>query len=275
MPEPKRRRAGFTLIELLIVIAIIGVLLGLLLPAIQSAREAARRAQCANNLMQIGLALKNYDSAHDVLPAGVFNPTGPIKNQPKGYHMSWLVQILPFIEETNAFNHTNFTNTVYDSSNRSVCSISISMFLCPSDPFGGGSAAPNNYAGCHHDVEAPIDADNHGILFLNSQIRYDDIPDGNATTLFVGEKRRSGGELGWMSGTRSTLRNTGTLLNLAIVPTAKNTDPVGGFSSAHSGGANHAFGDGSVRFIKLGINPTVYQLLGNRADGEIVGDDQF
>jgi prepilin-type N-terminal cleavage/methylation domain-containing protein len=66
-----KRHCGFTLIELLVVIAIIAVLIALLLPAVQAAREAARRAQCANNLKQLGLAIASYESAHNCLPIGL------------------------------------------------------------------------------------------------------------------------------------------------------------------------------------------------------------
>ena len=91
------RARGFTLVELLVVITIIGILIALLLPAVQAAREAARRASCLNNLTQIGVALENYQSAHGVLPPGTVDKQGPIHNVPQGYHMGWLVQLLPYL----------------------------------------------------------------------------------------------------------------------------------------------------------------------------------
>ena len=213
----RSRRPAFTLVELLVVIAIIGILIALLLPAVQAAREAARRVQCTNNLAQLGLALQNYDSAHQTLPPGVVDAKGPIRNEPKGYHMSWLVQILPYMEEQVTFEHVDFSVGAYDRKNDPVAAVQIATFACPSDARRWGSDInnrwPSNYAGCHHDVEAPIDADNHGVLFLNSRIHGPEIPDGASHTLFVGEKRIDSNDLGWLSGTRSTLRNTGTAVN--------------------------------------------------------------
>jgi len=292
-----RRRAGFTLIELLVVIAIIAVLIALLLPAVQAAREAARRAQCVNNLMQISVALQNYESAHEVLPPGVVNPTGPVANTPSGYHMGWIVQILPFIEQSNAFRKVNFKAGAYDGSNSSVRAYVMQTFLCPSDggAASGNGAGMSSYAACHNDTEAPIDTTNKGVFYLNSNTRYENITDGSSYTIFVGEKVRSGGELGWMSGTSATLRNTGSMINnaagmpnLAVqgddddggdtppsAPAGEGNLQVGGFSSRHPGGANFAFGDGSIKFLKSSISPRVLRRLGNRTDGELISADQF
>ena len=302
---PQPRRAGFTLIELLVVIAIIAVLIALLLPAVQAAREAARRSQCLNNLVQISVALQNYDSAHEVLPPGVVNPTGPVASTPKGYHVGWMIQILPYIEQNNAYKRVDFARGVYATTNDTVRSHGINVFTCPSDGgarsstgAGGVDVASNNYAACHNDVEAPIDAKNTGVFYLNSATRHEDITDGTSFTIFVSEKLLAANELGWMSGTRSTLRNTGTPVNKTPLnsgapgfgtnddgggdpppPLAPGQpDPsltVGGFSSRHAGGANFMFGDGSVRFLKNSISPVVFSHLGNRSDGEMVGSDQF
>ncbi len=214
-----RSRRGFTLIELLVVIAIIAILIALLLPAVQQAREAARRTQCKNNMMQLGIALHNYQMAFETLPPGVSNPTGPVLNSPKGYHMGWITQILPYIEQRNAYQKINFSESVYDKANQQVRAHMISLLQCPSSSSNftgmaadGSQFALNAYAGIHNDVEAPIDVNQNGVLFLNSRVRYDDVPDGSSNTIYVGEytvdfNQAAGQNLGWMSGTRGTLRN--------------------------------------------------------------------
>ena len=107
------RRRGFTLIELLVVIAIIAVLIGLLLPAVQAAREAARRAQCVNNLKQIGLAMHNYHDTVGSFPPGAINNSGY-----GGTWWNWAAFILPQVESAPLYNAINFTRSTYNVANR-------------------------------------------------------------------------------------------------------------------------------------------------------------
>src|SRR5262245_37938262 len=86
---PRTAANAFTLVELLVVIAIIGILVALLLPAIQASREAARRTSCVNNEVQLALAIHSYEFHYETLPPGVTNPTGPIRSEPQGLHISW------------------------------------------------------------------------------------------------------------------------------------------------------------------------------------------
>ena len=314
-----RRSRGFTLIELLVVIAIIAVLIALLLPAVQAAREAARRCQCVNNLMQLGIAAKNYENSFESLPSGVVNPAGPIVDAPKGYHFNWITQLLPYLDAKPVYRRLDFNKDLYMPENGTARSILMSSLLCPSatgavrtgrtapSPPLGGDPAQTNYAACHNDAETPIDSKNNGVFFLNSRIRYEDIEDGASQTIFFGEKTAEDTELGWASGTRATLRNAGWLINgggrgIANAPIRKrrrgrrrgrrrrhDRSPrpaastagdakqpvVGGFSSRHPGGANFAFGDGSVRFLKNTMTPRIFKLLANRADGDLINADQY
>ncbi len=156
------RRRGFTLIELLVVIAIIAVLIALLLPAVQAAREAARRIQCTNNMKQIGLALHNYHSTHNVFAmgcsSGVYNPPGTYWSVKQ--NLGVLALLLPFLEQTQVYNAINFNFGAdeLEASSPSLTAVtqstatntSIRAFQCPSDPLAGapdyqGTTNTNNY----------------------------------------------------------------------------------------------------------------------------------
>lgn len=203
-----QRPRGLTYLEMLTVIAVIGVLVALLLPAVQAAREAARRMSCGNNLAQIILAVQQYESAHQVYPPGAVDSQGPIFHVPQGYHHNWISQILPFLEQEPLARHVDVRVGVYDPANRPPRRAHVEILRCPSTPAAGRGFS--DYAGIHNDGEAPIDVDNNGVFFLNSRIRFDDVVDGVSNTLFIGEKATILGDLGWMSGTRATLRNLGS-----------------------------------------------------------------
>jgi prepilin-type N-terminal cleavage/methylation domain-containing protein len=274
---------GFTLVELLVVIAIIGILIGLTLPAVEGMRETARRVSCANNLARIGLALQNYDSAYGSLPPGTIDREGPIHNVARGYHMGWIVHILPYLDENPTYKHVDFAASVYDKANAPVRGVPIALLICPSsgaarrtDPGAPSRGiAVSSYVGCHNDVESPIDVANRGVLFLNSHITERDVTDGTANTIYVGEKFAEHDDLGWMSGTRATLRNAGEKpKNTPDSPAGPSPRPnglfVGGFGSAHAGVCNFLFGDSAVRHLSADLDLEVLQQLANRADGRLL-----
>jgi prepilin-type N-terminal cleavage/methylation domain-containing protein/prepilin-type processing-associated H-X9-DG protein len=136
------RTKGFTLVELLVVIAIIGVLVAMLLPAVQAAREASHRMQCGSNLKQLGLAVANYESAYTVLPMGQLGTSnrsddgviGTDENAP--YHTA-LIYLLPYIEETAAYDMWRYDIRSVDGPNVPAAKIQVSTYICPSDSAEG------------------------------------------------------------------------------------------------------------------------------------------
>jgi prepilin-type N-terminal cleavage/methylation domain-containing protein/prepilin-type processing-associated H-X9-DG protein len=229
----RRQRAGFTLIELLVVIAIIAVLIALLLPAVQAAREAARRAQCANNLKQMGLALHNYEGSVGSFPAGEISvlvnpawtiPAGNCNAAPPELGPGWSLFALlaPTLEQSGLYNAINFSLTIPDPSNATARGTRVSTYVCPSDTAppsvteyscAGGTPvallsdlAPNGYVGClgggNRNNPDPLCGcyewqPFNGMFHRNRSIRIAEVTDGTANTIGVGERANVFVQSGW------------------------------------------------------------------------------
>ena len=194
------RRRGFTLVELLVVIAIIGVLLALLLPAVQSSRSSARRAQCLNNLKQLGLALHNHVAAKESLPPGAVSKSFP--NDPSHphsfYRWSALAHLLPYMENQIASDRLDLALPLYmpgpgypiDASNAAGAAQVIPEFLCPSDHSNRvkPQTGPTNYAVCSGSGAGggtPFETD--GVFYVNSATTFAQITDGSSHTAAFSE----------------------------------------------------------------------------------------
>jgi prepilin-type N-terminal cleavage/methylation domain-containing protein/prepilin-type processing-associated H-X9-DG protein len=305
---PPARRGAFTLIELLVVIAIIAVLVGLLLPAVQAARESARRAQCINNLKQLGLALHNYDQSHKTFPSGYvsnFDAAGT----DTGPGWGWAAMLLPQFEQATVFNAVNFNLAIEAPANSTGRLANINNFLCPSDPTATaywavdrnaatGAAvknicqvAPSNYVGVYGLGEPGPDGD--GVFFRDSAIGLRDITDGTAQTIVVGERSHRLGEATWTGsvtgalmyptdndniGRYATETSSGMVLGHAgegVGPGDPGSD-VNQFFSLHAGrGVNFLFGDGHITFLKATMSYKTYRALATRAGGEVVSADAY
>jgi len=285
----KHRCGGFTLIELLVVIAISAVLIALLLPAVQSAREGARRAQCMNNLKQMGLALHNYHDAMRVFPPGYVAAKpffdGETDTAP-GW--SWASMILPQLDQRPLFSACNFSLPVQAPANATAARTNFAGFLCPSDQFQGSTfpvtdgfgntvatVAATSYAGSAGDdaTDVALGLNNNGlgrgIFFRNSAIRIAAITDGTSQTIMVEERAWGDAEGTWTgaiargvilrgpfnpcpgSDAASFLAPCLVLAHCHLLNTNSDTDSgLDDSSSFHPGGANILFVDGSVHFLR-------------------------
>jgi prepilin-type N-terminal cleavage/methylation domain-containing protein/prepilin-type processing-associated H-X9-DG protein len=214
MRSSRLPRHGFTLVELLVVIAIIGVLVALLLPAVQAAREAARRSQCINNLKQLGLACHNFhDTYMDRLPPGSANDAAPFGVATgAGWGSSWMVYILPYIEQSTVYDKWNFSaNSGYNNAANAalINNLKIKPFRCPSsavpETFNRAGAAAVmqvvSYTGVAGSaispgVTYPVGccngsgglASQDGIFFAGSRVGFNGITDGTSNTWMIAEQ---------------------------------------------------------------------------------------
>ena len=358
------QRRGFTLIELLVVIAIIAVLIALLLPAVQAAREAARRAQCTNNLKQLGLALANYESANACYPMAAFAQYLP--NRSPDQAMSCFVALLAYMEQAPLYSAFNTSLAYRCDPNVTISGTGLGTLWCPSDtqiagvfytePAGThGKGLPQNfyftsYAGCYGEWAAVISNPSASLQQQNGAIvsngispvfgfgsgftrggivKIATITDGTSNTIAFSEHAH--GLLSttdpensfhkwnwWVSGNYGDTAFT-VFYPINVQKRTQNWDDgvaSGGYTeggaflnaatSFHPGGANFAFCDGSVRFLKDSIStwtldntgtplgaamnqttrvwtvtdptqfkPGVYQALGTINGGEVVSADAY
>ncbi len=309
-----RRRNGFTLIELLVVISIIAVLIALLLPAVQAAREAARRAQCANNLKQVALAMLSYQESRGSLPPG----------RQSCCWGTWQLSVLPFAEQQTLYNAYNMTYAFpkvwyNDPINLTVTGSRIAMLTCPSDrpnkPWSGVTS--HNYA-CNWGNTSLFQNPLNGVKFLGAPFT-DIIPttfgmlcptwgrvynvasfkDGIGTTMLASEVVQGEGQdlRGFTWWGDATGFETYQAPNSKEPDNIFSTDfcqypygnnppcyaPMDGYTrptmfaarSRHPGGVTAAMGDGSVRFLKDSIDIAVWRALSTTQGREIVGAESY
>jgi prepilin-type N-terminal cleavage/methylation domain-containing protein len=269
-------RNGFTLTEFLVVIAILAILIALLLPAVRRVREPAERAQCQNNFKQLMLAMHNFEStgrpasfsstghpdapADHLFPPGCFGP-GTIPEE----RLSWVVALLPYIEQQSLFNQFNLEKGYAE--NVPAAQTRIKTLLCPAlkDVATGDAVTP--YVAMsgigHAAAEQPAGAPGNGFMGYDRLTSMSMIKDGTSNTIALMETRFGLGP--WARGGSSTLRG----FDPTDVPLHGDQRPFGG----HTGIITAAMADGSVRFLLSSIDPKKLAAAITIDGGELVDLD--
>ncbi len=296
------RTVGFTLIEVVVVLAIIALVSGLVLVAVQRTRDAAARASCASRLRQLALGVHMYADTGRALPKGC---DYPYASSPQDIliqtGLSWHTSILPFVEQPTLWSRSLAAQRA-DPTGESrehgvVASAVITVFLCPSEPRQRGTDIFNTDGWGLTSYQGVAGTGIHredGVFHRNYPVRFADITDGTTSTLMIGE--RPPGPQGlfgiWYASTGygqcifsqllpaahvALVPGMATSNCLPLTPAYKPSQPddycaVGHYWSMHSGGANFAFADGSVRFIRYSA-AELLPALATRAGGEVVSLD--
>jgi len=302
-----RSRRAFTLIELLVVIAIIAILIGLLLPAVQKVREAAARMSCQNNLKQLAIAVHSYHDANRRFPYNGDDIRNSGCCYTSGYtQWSWLARVLPYIEQGARYDQLGIANNNPISNVLSLIgNPMIKTFKCPSDDtidirtdlanFPGGTAVGvTSYKGVSGSqwnygsfaFAAPngggdgLDGSN-GIFWRSDYkrpLKMENISDGTSNTLMVGEDL---GKMNIHNGWPYSNTSNGTCaipLNNALVTGQPGFNNAGdwpnvySFRSRHTGGANFALADGSVKYVSQSVDLTTYRNASTYSGGEVLGN---
>lgn len=288
-------RRAMTLIETLVVITIVGALIGLTLGGVQRVRASASRATCQNRLRQVGLGLANHHAAHGRLPMGVTSQPGPDAFE----LMGWQARVLPFIEQDAAWRQIapaiQAQPADFTASPHPFATV-ITLYCCPADDRvrmpQPSRSKPQVALGSYLGVAGVRNGRRDGVLYYGSTVKLTDISDGASSTLMLGERPPSPDFwVGWwyggygvdFHGTADTVlgvreRNSVTDPHFPDCGSGSAHFQMGKFDSMcdvmhywspHSGGANFAFADGSVRFLNYSADP-ILPSLATRAGGETV-----